>query len=41
MAWPRTSCGKISDTVRYPAEAPAEAKKNATHQNAVWVTGFR
>src|SRR4051812_29637228 len=37
MAWPRSSSGKISLTVRYADDAPAEAKKKMTHQKAVWV----
>ena len=40
MALARTSSGKISLTVRYPAEAPAEAKKKITVQHSVWVTAF-
>ena len=40
MALARTSSGKISETVRYPAEAPAEAKKKITDQHSVWVTAF-
>jgi hypothetical protein len=40
MALARTSSGKISPTVRYPAEAPAEAKKKITDQHSVWVTAF-
>src|SRR5919112_502204 len=37
IAWPRSSSGKISLTVRYADEAPAEAKKKMTHQKTVWV----
>src|SRR5215213_589853 len=37
MAWPRSSSGKISLTVRYADEAPADAKKKMTHQKIVWV----
>ena len=40
MALARTSSGKISLTVRYPADAPAEAKKKITVQHSVWVTAF-
>ena len=38
IAFARTSCGKISLTVRYAELAPAEAKKKITHQAIVWVT---
>jgi hypothetical protein len=41
IASARTSSGKISLTVRYPALAPAEAKKKMTHQAMVWVSAFR
>src|SRR5215213_6903281 len=41
MACPRSSSGKISLTVRYADEAPAEAKKKMTHQKMVWVVGVR
>src|SRR3954451_11771818 len=37
IACPRNSSGNISDTVRYAAEAPAEAKKNDTHQKITCV----
>ena len=37
IACPRSSNGKISLTVRYADDAPAEAKKKITHQNTVWV----
>src|SRR3954463_8932507 len=37
MACPRSSSGKISLTVRYADDAPAEAKKKMTHQKMVWV----
>ena len=33
----RVSIGKISDTVRYAALAPADAKKNTTQTHAVKV----
>ena len=41
MALARTSSGKISLTVRYPAHAPAEAKKKITDQQIVWVAGVQ
>jgi hypothetical protein len=34
----RVSIGKISLTVRYAADAPADAKKKITHQATVCVT---
>src|SRR5215203_6692833 len=40
IAFARTSCGKISLTVRYAELAPAEAKKKITHQAIVWVVAF-
>src|SRR5260370_40629340 len=39
MASARSSTGKVSVTVRYPALAPAEAKKNTTIQMKVWPAG--
>src|ERR1700712_3802866 len=41
MACPRSSNGKISETVRYAADAPAEAKKNDTHQKMTCVVAVK
>jgi hypothetical protein len=40
MASARISIGKISLTVRYPALAPADAKKKMTIQMKVWPAAF-
>src|SRR3954454_4613922 len=40
IAIARVSIGKISETVRYAALAPAEAKKKMTHHATVWVVAF-
>ena len=40
IACPRSSSGKISLTVRYADDAPAEAKKKMTHQKIVWVVAL-
>jgi hypothetical protein len=41
MAWARTSMGNTSLAVRYPADAPALAKKKITVQHSVWVVALR
>src|SRR5579884_3955697 len=41
IAWPRSSSGKISLTVRYADDAPADARKNMTHHSAVCVNALR
>src|SRR3954447_6655813 len=40
IAIARVSIGKISETVKYAALAPAEAKKKMTHHATVWVVAL-